>query len=209
MSVARRVEAPLADRIAAALREETSSEEITALIADSEQSRSRAENDREAAQVRALDPTAGVEEACAAKRKADDLCFEVDRLESALDALRTAQSEAKEREADAVRRAAFDAAVAERDALVQELREVYPQIERRLAELVGRIAANNATLERVNSNLPSGSPGLAEAEEIARGGREKFGGRPEYLAQRITCRLRLPRFEFDPRDPDVWPAARF
>ena len=81
MSAARRVEAALADRIAAALREDRSSEEITALIANSERSRARAETDREAAQVRALDPTAGVEEASAAKRKADDLCFEVDRLE--------------------------------------------------------------------------------------------------------------------------------
>ena len=86
MSAARRVEAALADRIAAALREDRSSEEITALIANSERSRARAETDREAAQVRALDPTAGVEEASAAKRKADDLCFEVDRLDSALEA---------------------------------------------------------------------------------------------------------------------------
>jgi hypothetical protein len=39
-----------------------------------------------------------------------------------------------------------------------------------------RVAANNDTLERINRSLPSGACWLSGAEEVARGGREKFDG---------------------------------
>ena len=195
----------LADRIAGALSEETTSEEIAALIAEAEQTRRVAESDRDASHARALDPTAGADAASEAKRQTDDLRFEVERLESALEALRAAHKAAKAREADARRRTAYDAAKMERDALMEELRDVYPQLERRLADLIGRVAASDTALERINRNLPSDGNWLASAEEVARGGREKFGGYREYLDLRITSRLRLPRFEVEPRDPDAWP----
>ena len=54
--------------------------------------------------------------------------------------------------------------------------EVYPEMERRLSDLMGRVAASDTVLKQVNRNLPSGGEWLASAEEVARGGREKFGG---------------------------------
>jgi hypothetical protein len=103
------------------------------------------------------------------------------------------------------RRVAYDAAQIERNSLVEELREVYPAIEQRLSDLMGRLTANNALLERINRNLPSGACRLKSAEEIARGGEERFSRYQEYLMHRLTNRLRLPRFEIDPRKPDAWP----
>lgn len=50
--------------------------------------------------------------------------------------------------------AAHHAAKEDRNALVEELRQVYPKIERRLADLIGRVATRDATLERVNGTLP-------------------------------------------------------
>jgi hypothetical protein len=44
---------------------------------------------------RALDPKAGSKAASAAKREAEDLRFEIERVDSALIALRAAQDEAK------------------------------------------------------------------------------------------------------------------
>jgi hypothetical protein len=85
----------LADHIATALREERPSQEIASLIAEAEQSRTVTERDRDAARARALDPTAGVEAASAAKRATDDLRFEVERLDCAVEALRRAHREAK------------------------------------------------------------------------------------------------------------------
>ena len=83
---------------------------------------------------------------------------------------------------------------------------MYPEIEQRLSDLMSRLAASDTALERVNRNLPSGGAWLASAEEVARGGREKFSQYQEYLAHRLTSRLRLPRFEINPRDPDSWPS---
>jgi chromosome segregation ATPase len=198
--------APLADRVASAVLGKATSDEIAILIGEAERTRRVAEEDHAAARARALDPVAGVDDASAAKREADDRHFELDRLGSALDALQSAHRDAKARETDARRRAAYDAAKGERDALVEELQEVYPEIERRLADLIGRVAANNDTLERINRSLPSGACWLSGAEEVARGGREKFDGYHEYAMHRPTRRLRLPCFKVDPRDPDAWPS---
>jgi hypothetical protein len=197
--------ASLADRIALALREEVSSAEIADLIKDSKDARVAAEKAHEAAYSRALDPTANTERASAGKREADDLRFEMDRLDAALEALEGARKGAKAREENARRRAAYEAAKAERDALARELREIYPAVERQLSDLVRRVAFNDAELDVVNRNRPAGAAGLASAEEVARGGREKFGTAQEYLGYRITARLRLPKFEIDPLRPFAWP----
>jgi hypothetical protein len=197
----------LAKRIAAALNTETPSDEIAALIEEAQRARVAAEEAHGKAYARALDPTAGADDASVAKHEADDLRFEMDRLGSALDVLRRAHNEAKARESNEQRRAAYDAAKAERDALVQELREVYPDIERRLVGLVARVAANDAELERVNRSRPNKAPWLTGAEEVARGGRERFANYQEWLRHQITTGLRLPRFDIDPLSPFVWPTS--
>jgi hypothetical protein len=66
------------------------------------------------------------------------------------------------------RRAAYDAALVERDILSKELAADYEPIAQQLADLAGRIAANDAVIERVNRKLPDGSKWIDSAELIAR-----------------------------------------
>jgi hypothetical protein len=56
----------------------------------------------------------------------------------------------------------------ERDKLAAELTEVYPPLAEKLADLVGRIAANDPAIERVNQKLPDGAKWLSNAELVAR-----------------------------------------
>jgi hypothetical protein len=49
----------------------------------------------------------------------------------------------------------YDAAVAERDALAAELAEVYPPPAETLANLMARIAANNAVIDRIKRQGPA------------------------------------------------------
>ena len=46
--------------------------------------------------------------------------------------------------------------IAERDALVEELRDVYPEPTRKMADLFVRIAANNKALDELNRTRPDG-----------------------------------------------------
>jgi len=51
--------------------------------------------------------------------------------------------EVRRQEDQARRRTAYDAAIVERDALAAELAEIYPPLAAQLADIVGRIAAND------------------------------------------------------------------
>jgi len=195
--------ADLAERIAAAVKGVATSDEIAILIGDVEQARVAADDEQAAARARALDPVTRADAVASARHEADDLRFESDRLGTALEALQNAHREAKEREKDAQRRAVYEAAKAERDSLAEELRDVYPEIERCLTDLMGRVAANNESLEKVNLRLPASALELYSSEEVARPGRSKY----EYSMHQLSRRLRLPRFEIDPREPDAWPPS--
>jgi hypothetical protein len=151
--------------------------------------------------IRSPAPTA----ASTAKLETDDLRFEVERFDAALVALRGAHEDAKARERDDRRRATYDRAKAERDALIGELKDFYPPLESRLADLMRRIAANDAALGHVNGRLPSGAGRLASVDEIARGGSGRMLDPDRRLASHLTRTLRLPRFEIDALDPYAWP----
>jgi hypothetical protein len=102
------------------------------------------------------------------------------------------------------RRAAYDAALAERDKLAAELAAVYPGLAEQLADIVGRIAANDAVIERVNrKSLPDGAGSLVSAEAMARGLEGLVHG--VVNVPRITEQLRLPAFRYSGRDPYLWP----
>jgi hypothetical protein len=101
------------------------------------------------------------------------------------------------------RRAAYDAALVERDNLSKELAADYEPIAQQLADLAGRIAANDAVIERVNRKLPDGSKWIDSAELIAR----KLRNFNDVTADipRITEHMRLPAFKYVGRDPYAWP----
>ena len=80
----------------------------------------------------------------------------------------------------------------ERDKLAAELTEVYPPLAEKLADLVGRIAANDPAIERVNQKLPDGAKWLSNAELVGRQLSNFLDG-PSNIP-RITEHMRLPAF---------------
>src|SRR5207249_1527578 len=97
-------------------------------------------------------------------REMEDAAFRRDRMGEAVRRLGERLREVRRQEDQARRRIAYDAALAERDALAAELAAVYPALAEQLADIVGRIAANDAVLERVNrKSLPDGAASLVSA----------------------------------------------
>jgi hypothetical protein len=77
----------------------------------------------------------------------------------------------------------YEAVKCERDALAEELSEVYPEAARKIADLFGRIAANDRALDEVNQARPDGvGQYLASAELHARGRKSFSGDMPSLLS---------------------------
>jgi hypothetical protein len=136
----------------------------------------------------------------------EDASFTRDRMQEAVRRLGERLREVKAQEEQARRRAAYDGALIERDKLAAELAEVYPPLAARLADLAGRIAANDAVIERVNRKLPDGSKWIDSAELIARNLRNFNDGTADI--PKITQQMRLPAFRYAALDPYSWPSAR-
>jgi hypothetical protein len=75
-----------------------------------------------------------------------------------------------------------------------------------LADIAGRIAANDAAIERVNQKLPDGKKWLANAELVARQLKSFCDGTADI--PRIATHLRLPAFQYAALDPYTWPPTR-
>jgi hypothetical protein len=115
-------------------------------------------------------------------------------------------AQARAQEEQGRRRTAYVAAVAERDKLAKELAAVYPAMAEQLADLAGRIAANDAVIEHVNQRSPEGAPWIAGAELIARQLNSFFDGTAD--VPRIVRHMSLPAFRYAALDPYIWPLAR-
>jgi len=193
----------LDERIAAAFAAGVSSHSVGPLIQEAEVASACAGLAAEDARERALDPALSAADVAAARRDMDDAAFRRDRMNSAATKLRQRLTELKAQEEDDRRRLAYENAKAERDKLIIELKEVYPQLAPRLADLVARIEANDRELQWINTReRPNGAETLVSAEVIARdlGRFDRVGN-----VTRITGQLRLPAFEFSASDPYHWP----
>src|SRR5262249_20318677 len=121
------------------------------------------------ARARALDPTLAGNGMAEARREMHDAAFERDRLATAVEKLRERLAVVKADEENERRQLAYDRIKAERDRLAAELREFYPAVSERLAELLARIAANDEAIERINAHgLPREHGRLLSAELTAR-----------------------------------------
>jgi hypothetical protein len=80
-----------------------------------------------------------------------------------------------------------------------------PKVSRQRADLMARIAANNAVIERINNKkgLPDGAEWVASAELVARG-MEGFSAGGLRLPS-IVEQLRLPEFEPSVHKQYAWP----
>jgi chromosome segregation ATPase len=193
----------LDERIAAAFADGASSSGVADLIAEAEAAAVASGEAAETARARALDPILGAADVAAARRASEDATFLRDRLREGVRQLGERLRKVKAQEEQARRRAAYDAALVERDKLAKELAAVYEPIAQQLADLAGRIAANDAVIERINRKLPDGSKWIDSAELIARKLRN-FNDGPSNIP-RITEHMRLPAFKYAGLDPYTWP----
>jgi hypothetical protein len=200
--------ADLADRIAAVLKGDgVSSVEMSSLIAEAEQAAAAAATLAGATRENSLDPRLTVAEAKRARETAFEAEWQSERLTTALAGLREKLVEVRANEADAQRRVDYDKAAAERDRIAAELREFYPAAERRLAQLIAQLDANDHELTRINTQaMPRNGERLKSAELIARGLDGWKIGVNEVT--RITADLVWVRFEANPHEPYVWPVKR-
>jgi hypothetical protein len=91
----------------------------------------------------------------------------------------------RSQEEDARRRVAYDRAKVERDKLAAEFAKVYPGVVQQLADIVARMAENDAEIERINAHaMPSGadrllvSPGASAHCRARCASPSSFGFRP-------------------------------
>ena len=69
-----------------------------------------------------------------------------------------------------------------RDALAEELRDVYPEVTRKIADLVERIAANNKKLDELNRTRPQSVHRYLRSVELASRGLDSFSdNKPSFL----------------------------
>jgi chromosome segregation ATPase len=195
--------ANLDERIAAAFGDNANSSQVADVIQEVEAAALSSAEAAERARVRALDPAISAVDVAAARREMEDAAFRRDRLQEAMRRLGERLREVKAQEEQARRCAAHDEALTERDKLAAELLDVYPQLAEKLADLAGRIAANDAVIERINRKLPDGAKWLANAELVARGlrGFQDTTG----IVPRIVGQMRLPTFRYSGKEPYTWP----
>ena len=196
----------LEERIAAAFVDGAKSGDIADLISETEAASVASGGAAERSRMRALDPTLSAADVAAARRDMEDAAFRCDRMGEAVRRLGGRLREVKRQEEQARRLAAYDAALAERDALATELAEAYPTMAKQLADLAGRIATNDAVIERINGALPDGAKWMAGAEMIARELRGFNDGTAN--VPRITQQMRLPAFKYLGQEPYTWPRHR-
>jgi hypothetical protein len=148
----------LDERIAAAFGDDITSDEVVALI---KEARDGAQSQKEVAQqarTRALDPALSIGEVAEARRQDIDATFAHERLSAAVPELQQRLKELAAEKENARRWLAYQRAETERDRLAEELARTYPPIAEQLAELIGRMAANDRQLDVINDyKRPSGA----------------------------------------------------
>jgi hypothetical protein len=155
----------LEERIDVALQPEAAvtSAELAALIEEAEDGIAKAEKKRTIDQTLSLDPAA-------ARQAIADATFAADRLRTLLSKLQARYQQVRDDEERTAWLAELDALKPERDALAEELREVYPDAVTKIVDLFVRITENDKALSERLQGRPAGVMGrLLSAELHARG----------------------------------------
>ena len=144
--------------------------DIASLLSELEAAVITAEDNAKLEHERSLDPSA-TPDPVAARQVAEDAAFRVGRLKTLLPRLRQRYqiTLAEEQEAEAWDRA--EPIIAQRDALVQEFKEIYPEAVNKLLDLFEKMAESNEEIARFHRTLPEGllsTLNIREAEVEAR-----------------------------------------
>jgi len=137
--------------------------DVAALMKEAEIGIAKAEKECEVDQTLALDPNA----ACQAIA---DATFAANRLRTLLSKLQARYQQLQYQDQVTAWHADADVKERERDALSEELCEVYPEAKAQIVDLFGRIIVNNEALSALHQARPAGvSRHLLSAELHARG----------------------------------------
>jgi hypothetical protein len=155
----------LEQRISDALQPDTAitSADVAALIDEAEAGIAEAEKEATVDQTLSLDPKA-------ARQAIADAAFAADPLRMLLSKLQVRYREVRAQEQSTDWRAECEVMKRQRDALAEELREVYPDALIKIVDLFVRITANNKALSELHQARPAGvMEHLVSAELHARG----------------------------------------
>jgi hypothetical protein len=150
----------LSDRVAKALQTESTSDALVALIDDAQDELEAAEEACAEAQAKVLDPFSTTAAVTKAKRELEDQTLAAARLKTALGLLSGKVEKAREREDEAGRRKRYDDVVAERDAVIKEFQETYPEAAMKIATVLAKFKVIDDKLAKVNNDRPAGAAGL-------------------------------------------------
>jgi hypothetical protein len=141
----------LEQRIVDALQPDATvtSADIAALIDEAEAGIAKAEKEATVDQTLSLDPKA-------ARQAIADATFNADRLRMLLSKLQVRYGEVRAQEQSTDWRAEYEVMKRERDALAEELREVYPDAVIKIVDLFVRITNNNKSLSELHQARPPG-----------------------------------------------------
>lgn len=185
----------LDERVIAALTTASSSGSLTALAAEVAAERRALEVTATKAKAESLNPLVSDDKAAAARQRYEASSLQLERLVAQETGLIDALASAEDEEAGAARAAEREAALKERDDLAAEVRTRYPALAAELADLAGRLVANNGRVIAATATDRK-APELAEA--LGRG----FATHELDSVQRIT-QLSLPGV--GRHDAPIWP----
>jgi len=183
----------LDQRIAAALGKGVPSSSIAGVLTDAKQAALVARQAYDAAKARALSPLTLMPEVAEARQHMADAEFMQDRMQEAISHLEIAIQAVLEREASERADAAYAAAIAERDAVAEDLKEYLP-LAQRLADLLARLEAS----KRQMGAAGQGRADSRSAEEVVFPV-DDYGGRVSLLDQVILPQPRSNVLIWPPR----------
>jgi hypothetical protein len=193
---------PLDDRIAAAMGHGARAATIAELTAEVAATIAETQAEHERLDVLSKSATATEDEADAAADEAVKLARKVLRLTAKKQQLETRHEELLNSERRKNALAEYQRVKEARDDLCARLKDRWPKITDEIIGLLREIEANDAEIDRVNTNL-YGSEWLASAEAVARG-RQGFNTGSD-RAIRLT-KMKIPSLHGPGQADLAWPA---
>ncbi|TPK42630.1 MULTISPECIES: hypothetical protein [unclassified Mesorhizobium] len=192
----------LDDRIAAAFTGSPTSADVATLLQAVGAADKRAKADHAVAKERALDPATPAADVAKARKAMEDAAFASERMSAAATRLNDLLATTQKSEAEALRQTEMKAALVERDALAADLAREWPELERKMLDLLARLSANSDRLTRAAAGAV-----VVTAEQIARKAPDNFAVNHSLSMPRLLTNLRLPAF-VGCSGGYVWPRLR-
>ncbi|WP_172298164.1 hypothetical protein [Pseudoruegeria sp. HB172150] len=147
------------------------------------------------ARMRALEPALGQSEAAVAYQEAERLQFEADRFRVAAERLEDLVDERTDEEEQATKWSAYNRAQAQTERVADLIKAEYPNLERKLSQLILEIIRANIAVSDANADLPDEAPILLTPEAMARSFPDSTsgafrGGGPVTIAEMV-----VPKFQ--------------